>query len=606
MTDRAKFTVQLIDKVSGGARSASRSMGTLIARMSTGGKATGAASTQMRVASQRFRDGATSVSSFGGAMSVLKGNLMTMAATKVLEVAKGAALAGAELVTFGQNSRLAFSQLTKHGVEPEKLFEHSRALAKRFGLDVMDTTKQYQKFLALQFDPASADKLIRMGADLRALGNSAEDVQGVFLSLGQIKGKGRLQGEEMLQLAERGISTVLVQEEIGKLMGGKSTQEVQKLQQAGKVTADVGLAAIENAIKRKLGETELGQAGAKFADTTIDGMLGRFKALGQDAGLTAVDKITAPITKLASKGLGAFNDWLTSPRGAETIGKLANGLGRAADFAVQLGEAFGGGFSATWKSIGEGVSVFMGAFAGGDGKTTTALVQNLGRSLGQIAAIGIGVAGALGVVTAGVGLLAGALWKVGVAIVDGFVGTWGTMFGKVISWWDTITSIFNDSSRGLIDKVWSIGKEIVMGLVGGIWQVATAPIDAISRIGTNVAEALRNVLGIHSPSRVTMSMGRQLGAGLAIGTEQSSARVMSASADLGSASLDGIYGPTRPAASFGSGDMGGGGFGGGPITVEMPITVNGGGRDGEEIGREVGRAARREIELFFRQLAMET
>lgn len=605
MAERAKFTVQLIDKVSGGARKARKSIADL---GSATGKTAGQfkdASGRMRHANGRFVEGAGAAKLFGvnvgGAMDVFKGNLLTMAATKIAGIGAAAVKSTFDMVTFGQNSRMAFEQLTKHGVPAEQLFEHSRALAKRFGLDVMDTTKQYSKFLALQFDPAGADKLIRMGADLRSLGNSAEDVQGMFLALGQIKGKGRLQGEEMLQLAERGISTVLVQEEIGKLMGGKSLLEVQGLQQAGKVTADIGLQAIENAINRKLGQSSLGEAGAKFADTTIDGMIGRIKSLGQDAGLTLVDRMTAPITALAGKGLTLFEGWISSPQGAETIGKIADGLGRAADFAIDLSNSFGPAFASTWDTMKDGAASFFGLFAGGDGKVTGELIKSIGRGLGVIAAVAVGTVIAFGAVAAGASLLAGGLWEVGTAVLDGIVGTLGTAVGRVISWWDTIASIFNDSGTSLVGKMFWIGGEIINGLADGIMALAWMPFEAIANVGTKIADKLANVLGIHSPSRVTMRMGEQLGAGLAIGTDRSAGRASNSGADLANASLDGMYG--APASAFSFGDMGD--SAGGPVSVQITQHIDGTGSDAEEIGRIAARETRREVESFFRQLAME-
>lgn len=604
MADRAKFTVQLVDKVSGGARAAKRSLGGLVGTMGAAQKGTGRLSLGLRGTSGQLHGAARSVGSLGGALDVFKGNLLTMAATKIAGIGAAAVSSAFDMVTFGQNSRLAFDQLAKHDVPGEKLFEHARELAKRFGLDVMDTTKQYSKFLALQFDPAGADKLIRMGADLRALGNSAEDVKGVFLSLGQIKGKGRLQGEEMLQLAERGVSTVLIQEEIGKLMGGKSLLDVQSLQQAGKVTADIGLQAIENAINRKLGQSSLGEAGAKFADTTIDGLLGRMKSFAQDSGLTLVDRMTAPMTRMAGNAFSALQGWISSPKGAETIGRIADGLGRAAEFAIQLGAAFGPAFTATWEQMSAGASSFLGMFAGGDGKVTGELINSIGKGLGVIAAVAVGTAIAFGVVAAGAALLAGGLWEIGTAVLDGIVETLGGAIGGVISWWDTIAAIFNDSGTSLVGKMFWIGGEIINGLADGILALAWMPFEAIANVGTKVADKLANVLGIHSPSRVTMEMGGQLGRGLAIGTRRSESMVAGASADLASSSVDGFsaYGPATPAFSFG----GQGGGAGGPVSVSITQHIDGSGGSAEEIGRIAARETRREIESFFRVLAMET
>ncbi len=590
MADRADFTVKLTDKVSSASRSASRSLRSL-----------GIATRDVEKSAGIFRGTAARL---GGALDVFKGNLLTMGVTKMIGLASSVGQASAELLTFGQNARLAMGQLAKHGDDPARMFEHARALATRFGLDVMDTTKQYQKFLALQFSPKEGDKLMRMGADLRVLGNSAEDVQGIFMALGQIRGKGRLQGEEMLQLAERGISTELVQEEIGKILGGKSNDQVRQLQQQGKITAEVGLQAIERAIMRKLGESSLGEAGAKFADTTIDGILGRFKAVGQDVGLTALDKVAAPLTKMLGQGLDAFTGFLASPEGAATVDGIASALGRAAEMAVVLAESFGGGFGETWGVLSASASEFLGLFTGGDGTTTTALLKTLGQSLGQLAALGIGFAAALGMVAAGAVVLGGALWKLGVAAIDGLMEPLGTIVGRMLSWWDTITALWDDSSKGFIEKAWSIGKEIVLGLVNGIDELAMLPLNAIASVGTKIADKLSEVLGIHSPSRVTMELGRNVGEGLALGVEHSESRVASAGQSMASvqAASIGPQVPSMASASMWSGMPAASGMG--SVSISQTFHFDGV-SDPVEAGRLAARESRRELEAFFRDIAQE-
>lgn len=592
MTDTAKFTVKLFDKVSKPARSAEKALGRF--RDAAG---------KMRAANGRALGGGGKGGMFGGlggALDVFKGNLLTAAATKVAGLAADVAGATAELVTFGQNSRLAFANLSKYGAPAEAMFDHSRALAKRFGLDVIDTTKQYKKFLALQFTPKDIDGLIRMGADLRALGTDAEGVQGVFMALGQIKGKGRFQGEEMLQLAERGISTVLVQEEIGKLLGGKSTDQVQKLQQGGKITADVALKAIENAINRKLGQGKLGESGAKFADQTIEGMLGRIKSIGQDAGVSMVDRITAPVTKLISGGLGKLETFLASPAGAAAIDKIATALGHAAEFTADLakgfGSAFGAGFEKNIKPMMEAFSLF------GDGDSTA---KSLGKALGEVASFSLGAVLGLAALGGAVSTLLGPVWAIGKAIVSGLIDPLAKIAADIFMWISDVVSVLGDSEKTLGDKAWELAKSLMSGFANGIGALISLPIDAIKSVGSSVVDALKDVLDIHSPSRVTRAIGANVARGLAVGADSQSGSVAASGERMAGAQLRGLdYGPamsslSRPAS------IDGGGFGSAPITVHLTTEVNGVGGDPEEVGRIAARESRRELESFFRQLALE-
>lgn len=609
--DQAKFGVRLIDQVSGPARKATRALD----RLNAAGKKlqkterAGDKLTAKRKRAQRAGGGGRG----GGMLDIVGGNLLTGAVTKVASLAVEIGKAGAAMVTFGQNSKLAFSNLTKHGVDPGKLFEHATALAVRFGLDLEDTTHQYQKFLALQFTPRGADKLIRMGADLRALGTDAEGVQGVFTALGQIKGKGKLQGDEMLQLAERGISTKLVTEEIGKLLGGKSDDEVQKLQGKGKITADIALEAIERAINRKLQQSELGESGAKFADQTIDGMIGRFKALGQKAALGMFDKVAAPLTKLMSKGLVAFEGFLTSPAGAKMIERIATGLERAAvwagDFAVSFGKTFSDQFTTRVVPLIDSLT----GIDSGNAEQLGAKFAEMAVNLAKVVALAIKLGDKL------IGLANGPVGKLVSATMGGSTNGIDAIGNGVLE----AGKVLDDNKKGIAEKAWGVGTAIAAGLGKGIWEGAkNGPIGIATQMAGATIDKVKDVFGIHSPSRVMMGIGANVSAGLAIGAERQRPLLLSSGDSIASAQIDGVqsrfaqpqsfaaqeerfYGPEVRSmrAPVAEGDMG---ARGGVGDVRMPITINvHGTSNSEETARMVGSAVRRELEAVWRQMEME-
>jgi tape measure domain-containing protein len=600
MGDQADFTVKVTGK-NPGMDKVEKSIGRVLGANRKFARGT----EQATKATGRFVQESGRLGNAGGALSVLGGNLMTSAVSKAVDLGRAVASTAAELVAFGQNARFAFGNLTKHGADPEKLFEHARALAVRFGLDVQDTTKQYQKFLALQFTPKGIDKLIKMGADLQALGNSAEDVQGVFLALGQIKGKGRFQGEEMLQLAERGVSTTLVQEEIGKILGGKTQQEVQKLMQAGKVSSDVGLQAIEQAINRKLGQKTVGQAGAKFADTTLTGMLGRITALGQDTGVSLLDQVTAPLTKMTGRGLDALQGFLSSPEGAATIDRLAASLGRAAEFVVTLGGAFTDAFGATFESNVRPMLEAFGVF--GEGESTA---KALGKTFGDLAAFTVAAATGLGLVGTAAAYIIEPIYVLGKALLEGIINPLAKIAADIYLWVERVSGIFTDSSMMLGEKAWEIGKAIVTGVANGIWSLVTLPADTLKSMGVQALGALSDIFQIHSPSRATRRMGVQVGRGLALGVGHEEGHVQSSSQSMASASLGGMesaFGPAFGPAMSGLGASstdGGAARAPAQFTFSVSQQIDGGGSP-EETARLAAREARREFEAFFRQVALE-
>lgn len=124
---------------------------------------------------------------------------------------------------------------------------------KSFGLDPLD---------------GSFDAIINKSADL---GGSMETLQGISLALGQAWAKEKLQGEEILQLVERGVP---VWDLLSKATG-KNVQELQKLSSEGKLGKDVIRALIN----------EIGKSAEGAADAlggTLPGQINKLKQQYQD------------------------------------------------------------------------------------------------------------------------------------------------------------------------------------------------------------------------------------------------------------------------------------------------------------------------------------
>ena len=160
-----------------------------------------------------------------------------------------------------------------------ELIETAKRL-KAFGVDtekLVDTTKRL--------------------ADVSGATGAALD--GVATAYGQIQAKGRLQGEELLQLQERGIG---LQGELQK-MYGLSGEEFSKALQKGQFSAK----AVEVAIKR------LTDAGGKYADGAIaqsDTLAGRFSTLqdGIENLARTIGNVLSPAIKfVVNQAIEAIN-----------------------------------------------------------------------------------------------------------------------------------------------------------------------------------------------------------------------------------------------------------------------------------------------------------
>lgn len=653
MADEARFSVRLTDKTSSPSRAAAKAVGKLSGELGGVRKVVGKTSSSLdrfsralfgakggikgaRTELGHFQKGqlglfqkslARGQKAAGGMwQQVAGGHLAAEAIMRVGRLAAEAGRAAGSFVMFGERSELAFDQLAKHGATGPKLFELGRTLAKKYGQDIQDTTTNVQKLLAAQFDPKLATDIIAMGADMRVLGATAEETKGAVRAISQIKGAGKLMGDELLQLSEAGVPINAVREEIGRILGGKSTAEVIKLQAAGQIDADTAIQGVLSAVQRVSGSSKLGEAGARFADTTIEGMLGRGKAAAQDAVLGITSRITGPLNKSVGKRLASFSAFLESPEGVAMLDKIGGTLERVVGLADKFVSGFGDGFGEAFKVVGDGAKALFAPFTGGDGKRASVIIKSIGRTVGQMtAALAVGV-GILGGVAAGLSVLVNTGHHVMRAIVVGIVDPLGKMLGNFVVWWDDLKTFFDAEGVSLGTKMTQIGKHIVQGLGDGIKAMARYPLDALKGIGSGAIDAMKKTLGIASPSKVFAALGKDTAAGYTIGVDAERSSVRAAGVGMADAHLGGVrtgfgmpsgsldLGGNTSAFDFGdltsaalpaprldSSQVGGGGVRIGTI----PIEVTTGSGDPGEIARTVKREFRREMDDYFREMDLE-
>jgi TP901 family phage tail tape measure protein len=72
------------------------------------------------------------------------------------------------------------------------------------------------------------------------------------------------------------------------------------------------------------------------------------------------------------------------------------------------------------------------------------------------------------------------------------------------------------------------GMDLIRGLINGVKHMAGAAVSAVKKIGSDAVSGIKNILGIHSPSRVFRQIGIYLNAGLVEGLTSSTAKVKTA------------------------------------------------------------------------------
>ena len=163
-----------------------------------------------------------------------------------------------------------------------------------------------------------------------------------------------------------------------------------------------------------------------------------------------------------------------------------------------------------------------------------------------------------------------------------------------------------------------MATDFIDGLVNGIKNGTGLVIDAIKALGTSAMNALKNLLGIHSPSKVMMEFGVQTGAGFSQGIEAQSPVVEASAGGLAKAAMEGVSSPsgavpaTAPPApggqsndkafDAGSYDKAGSGDksskGKGDIKVEATFQFNGSVQGAEELTEQA-------VSVIFERIALE-
>lgn len=176
--------------------------------------------------------------------------------------------------------------------------------------ELIDAAKRLQAF------GIEANKVVETTKRLADVsGATGAELQGLVTAYGQVQAKGRLQGEELLQFQERGIS---LQKELQK-MYGMTGEEFQKALGKGQISAK----AVEVAIQR------MTDAGGKYANGAIaqsDTLAGKFSTLqdGIEGIARQVGTVLTPAIKAvlneAIYAINTINDLMATGARAKSFG----------------------------------------------------------------------------------------------------------------------------------------------------------------------------------------------------------------------------------------------------------------------------------------------
>lgn len=190
------------------------------------------------------------------------------------------------------------------------------------------------------------------------------------------------------------------------------------------------------------------------------------------------------------------------------------------------------------------------------------LVSLLGQLIAQVISWGAQMLGQA--ISAGAQFLsglAGQLSQVPGRVAGFLAGVISTVIGWVSQFASNATSAASQFASNLINglasipgRVVSIGSNIVQGLVNGVTGAAGKLISAVQGAVGNAIEGAKNLLGIHSPSRVFREIGQYTMQGAALGVDDD-AGLLSTSTDN---AMRGMISTAQDIAVPGVGNVAGG------------------------------------------------
>lgn len=356
---------------------------------------------RLRQSSSSAVDLAAKLSLVSSALSVVQ--RMTVGAVEAMNRYGDTAIAA-----FGERAGTirGYTQLLGSKSQANLEFYRGQQFAQRTDFTSEVVEQGQARLLAQGFRGKDLYSTLFSAADLAAMTPGSQEKKNetlsrILMAESQIKAKGRLQGEELTQqLAEAGLNTQLVFEQLKKPLGVKTSAAVQKKISAGEVSADIALPAIQRAILQQLGTTKAGEY-ATGAAGSLSGLISNrdeafknlLKGFDADEALPGINRY-----KAALKEQGAVFD-VNTKAGKNlslVLQDLANTSIEAKSGWTEFTSSFLDSFSESYvRRLNQDGRDFNSDFA-------TGALKNLGEAIGHLGTIAARAAGGVGGLTGNV------------------------------------------------------------------------------------------------------------------------------------------------------------------------------------------------------------
>jgi len=368
-----------------------------------------------------------------GSALMVAGAAAVAAAAAIGGVGASAARSTVELAGFQESTMVAMQTMLGSRGAASAEFNRSLSIARLTPFDTRNVVSMRRQLVGAGFrDSAERDVMTGVLADLSALNPEDSTVmQRLGLAVGQIRGAGRLRGQELNQLVQAGLSRDALFQEVGAAMNLRGApvavnRQVAALMEQGRITDRIAFAALARATMRMTNTTQVGQFSANQSGT-ITGLLSTLGSavpellLGQDAsgtrlfesaGMASFKSFLKQVVELLSstsatgqrlqrimRGVvdevfGLFADDKTKKGGLNMVAiftrmldAIESTIGATRTLVKWTAELGGGAWSvlgAALEQVGGAASWVMKQMGGAEAQTALAVFRFIGQAIGVI------------------------------------------------------------------------------------------------------------------------------------------------------------------------------------------------------------------------------
>lgn len=387
------------------------------------------------------------------------GELITDGIGKAFETVGDIAQAGIDFNSMQEQAETAFTTMLGSAEKAQSFLDEMQAFAKKTPFEYPDLLVASRRLMALGF---SADEVLptleNIGNAVAAMGGNQQMIDRVTTALGQMKAKGKVQAEEMMQLSENGIAGWDMLAKYLNVDVATAMDMVTKRQ----VDASTGIAAIQAGISERFGGMMEKQS------TSWAGMISNLKdSFGMLSG-----QVMKPVFDVLKTGLEWLVNFTSSDKFTKGVADFADGLAKNIAWAGDAIERFTSLFglqlsilTSDNSSWGERLIAVWDMVYGVGLKLFTSLADSLGKLLPQW--------------LENLGEWATALW-------DWIVESTPKALEKLIEWGGELLGWVGDNLPTWLSNLWEWGK----GLWAWIVEVTPIAIQKLGELGLALVQGI--------------------------------------------------------------------------------------------------------------------